>query len=408
MFKRGGIYYRWVTPSVYGGAGGHGTRISVSSHLMKHINDINRGNLLLGNEKITMQNLNDRLASYLEKVEHMEQANIKLETQIKQWYKTKAPLRSWNDSVNDKKIKDQIKDLQNQIKEAQLENARWCLKVDNSKCIAEDFKLKCDTERQLRQSVEADIYGLRQVFDELTICKTDLEIQIEDLNKDLLLLNKEHQEEVNSQLIQLGNTINVEVKAAPGPNLTVIIDRMRKTYEALAEEYRQRAKENFQLQTEELQQRVTLNTEELKKYEAQLMESTSTYQEVDIELKSQLRMNDSLGQKLQTVNAHYNSKLAPIEAGIITLQAQLEQLRTETEHKKQKYEELRGIKIQLEEEIATYRHLLERGDVISAELQLSILEETKINKTRMTKTVTEEAVEGKVLSSQLKQVEENM
>lgn len=46
----------------------------------------------------------------------------------------------------------------------------------------------------MRVTVEADLQGLSKVFDDLTLQKTDLEVQIEELNKDLVLLQKEHQE----------------------------------------------------------------------------------------------------------------------------------------------------------------------------------------------------------------------
>ncbi|XP_040292517.1 keratin, type I cytoskeletal 19-like [Bufo bufo] len=335
--------------SSFGSGGGYGGGFSVSS---------SGDSLLSGNEKETMQNLNDRLASYLDKVRSLETANADLEVRIREWYEKQGPSPT-RDYSHYFKI---IEDLRDKILAATIDNSKILLQVDNARLAADDFRTKFENELAIRQSVEADINGLRRVLDELTLARTDLEHQIESLKEELAYLKKNHEEELNALHGQVGGQVSVEVDSAPGVDLSKILADMRDQYEVMAEKNRKDAETWFFTKSEELNKEVAVHTVEIQTSKTEITDLRRTLQGLEIELQSQLSMKASLEGTLSETESRYGAQLSQIQSLISNLERQLGDLRLDMERQNHEYKVLMDIKTHLENEIATYRQLLEGHD----------------------------------------------
>uniref|UniRef100_A0A3Q3W1E3 IF rod domain-containing protein n=1 Tax=Mola mola TaxID=94237 RepID=A0A3Q3W1E3_MOLML len=307
------------------------------------------------NEKATMQNLNDRLASYLEKVRSLEAANAKLEIQIREYYEKKGPAAE-RDYSNYWAI---INDLKNKIAAATIGNANILLQIDNSKLAADDFKTKFEHELIMRQSVEADITNLRRLLDHTTLTKADLEMQIESLQDELAYLKKNHADELAALRSQLTGHVSVEVDAAPQPDLNKILDEIRAQYEAITDKHRRDQEIWFNEKSAVLSKEVALSTETIQTSKTEISDLRRTLQGLEIELQSQLSMKAALENTLTETDARYSAMLASYQSTINMLEVEISNVRTSIEHQGQEYKMLLDIKSRLEQEIATYRSLLE-------------------------------------------------
>ncbi|KAL6457708.1 hypothetical protein MHYP_G00346710 [Metynnis hypsauchen] len=372
--------------SVYGGAGGSGVRISTAS-AGNHIGCFAFGALdspFIGNEKFIMQNLNDRLASYLAKVDSLEKANHELELKIRKFLESKiSPI-----AHDYHTYQVTIKDLQAKIQTAIHVNGEVYLNFENTRLAMEDFRMKYEMELALRQSVEADIFNMRR---DLKLTTKDLSIQIEGLKKELVLLKKNHEEDLLALCQEMTGQVRVEVDAAPQEDLTKVLAELRVHYESVVARNHREIENWFKAKIKILNQQVVTSTTTLQTSRSEVHTFRSTLQSLQIEQQSLLAHYSSLENMLEETQTRYSMNLSYYQMQITSQEKQLTDLHADLKRQGCEYQLLLNIKIRLEKEIAEYRRLLD-GQTSTVKTS------TSTSRTKVI-TVVEEVVDGKVVSS---------
>ncbi|KAG3269014.1 keratin, type I cytoskeletal 23 [Ictidomys tridecemlineatus] len=390
-------------PSVHGGAGG--AHISLSFATPSCLppggswGSGKGGSLLSGNGKETMQNLNDRLASYLDKVRALEEANMKLESRILQWHQQRDP-----DSQQDySQYEENISHLQEQIVDGKMTNAQMVVLIDNARMAVDDFSLKYENEHSFKKDLEIEVEGLRKTLDDLTIVTTDLEQEVEGMRKELILMKKHHEQELRDHHVPNDFNVNVKVNTTPGEDLIKVLEDMRQEYELIIKKKHQDLDTWFKEQSTALSQE-TASPAAVQGSPSDIHELKRTFQALEIDLQTQHNRKSALENMLSETQSRYSCQLQDMQQIISHYEQELMQLRHDLERQNSEYKVLLGIKTHLEKEIATYRQLLD-GE------SNGMMEESKSSMKASTapkiKAITQESINGRIVLSQVNEIQKH-
>ncbi|XP_063281582.1 keratin, type I cytoskeletal 19-like [Pelobates fuscus] len=338
----------------HGGGSGHG---GLKSHLKSSNNHAH--NLLRINEKDTMRALNERLASYLDKVHSLEQENAELERKICEWYANNAP-SSLPDSSEYYRT---IQELQNQISSATINSGRIVLQIDSAQHASDDFRSRCEMEINTRNNVDGDTGSLRRVLQQINNEVQTLSGGVQSLQQELFQMRNNHSGEVDGLRAQLGTRVNVEMNAAPSIDLNRALSELRQEYENMMERNLREVEGMFLARSAELDREMSLGAVQLQSVNNDIIDSKRSLQTLEIELQSQLSMKSALEGTLSETEATFGSQLSQLQCMIDNIEGQLTQIRSDLEQQNHEYQVLMDQKTHLEMEINTYRHLLDGHDI---------------------------------------------